>query len=657
VIYLLDEEKQVLVQKAAYGGKNPTEFTILEPLQIPIGQGIVGQVARTAVAEIIADTSQDPRYLQDDEMRYAELAVPIMLHEKVIGVIDTEHPEKDFYQEHHLEALKTIAAIGSSKIAQALADEEARKARLLQLEADNIRKLDQLKSQFFANISHEFRTPLHLILAPLRKKEEDISLDEMGMMERNAHRLLRLVNQLLDLAKVEVGILQLELQKGNIIQLLQQIVYSFVPLAQNKQITYQVDIPDRDLIVSFDPDKLEKIVYNLLSNAIKFTPSGGKVTFHAAIESTSRLRLVVSDTGLGVPEHLQDKIFDRFYQVDGTQTRAFEGTGIGLALTKELVELCRGTISLNSLDGRGSSFEVVLPLDYVNSAASPALQLSHYPLSLPDAPAHFPEVVVQTQPDAPNHRPSLLLVEDHEELKAYLKQQLAGTYTISLASNGEEGFRVAKETLPDLIISDIMMPGADGLSFTKKLKEDPLTSHIPVILLTAKDDLQSRKAGFELGAEQYLVKPFEISELQARISSLLSQRSRLQKKYSREVLLQPTATTIPDREAEFLEQAMAIVEAHIMDEDFTVESFQQHIGMSRMQLHRKIKALTDQSAGEFIRSIRLKKAAGLLQQSGMQVAEAAYLSGFNHLSYFAKCFKETFGVSPSAYQEAHAQKA
>jgi DNA-binding response OmpR family regulator len=411
-----------------------------------------------------------------------------------------------------------------------------------------------------------------------------------------------------------------------------------------------VDIPDRDLIVSFDPDKLEKIVYNLLSNAIKFTPSGGKVTFHAAIESTSRLRLVVSDTGLGVPEHLQDKIFDRFYQVDGTQTRAFEGTGIGLALTKELVELCRGTISLNSLDGRGSSFEVVLPLDYANSAASPALQLNHYPLSLPDAPAHFPEAAVQTLPDAPDYRPSLLLVEDHEELKAYLKQQLAGTYTISLASNGEEGFTVAKETLPDLIISDIMMPGVDGLSFTKKLKEDPLTSHIPVILLTAKDDLQSRKAGFELGAEQYLVKPFEISELQARISSLLSQRSRLQKKYSREVLLQPTATTIPDREAEFLEQAMAIVEAHIMDEDFTVESFQQHIGMSRMQLHRKIKALTDQSAGEFIRSIRLKKAAGLLQQSGMQVAEAAYLSGFNHLSYFAKCFKETFGVSPSAYQ-------
>ncbi|MBC7922454.1 MAG: tetratricopeptide repeat protein [Ferruginibacter sp.] len=651
VIYLLEDEPPVLVQKAAFGTKNPRDYAILEPLVIPLGQGIVGSVALSGKAERIADTSLDARYLVDDQRRFSELAVPLVLRDKVIGVIDSEHPAKGFFNERHQEALQTIAAICSGKIARVRADEEVRKATLAQLEADHLKKMDGIKSRFFANISHEFRTPLHLILAPLQKKGEAISPEERGMMERNAHRLLRLVNQLLDLAKAEVGMLQLDLQQEDITHFLHHLAHSFKPLADNKGIRYRIDVPHRELIVGFDADKLEKIGYNLLSNAIKFTPSGGEVTVQAIIESDDRLRLVVSDSGPGVPQHLQPQIFDRFYQVDSSPTRAFEGTGIGLALTKELVELCQGSISLNSPSGNGSSFVVHLPL----TAADPAHAGQPFAETVTRLPLNDPgwvagQVGVAPTDDADDDaKPTVLLVEDHPELRHYLKQQLAGAFQVVLATQGEEGLQVAKKIVPDLIITDLMMPVMDGITLTRHLKEDSLTSHIPVLMLTAKDDVASKKRGFEEGAEQYLVKPFVIGELVARINSLLTQRNRLRIKYSREVILQPTAVTIPDREAEFLEKTMAIINEHLMDDRFTVETLQKKIGMSRMQLHRKLKALTDQSTSDFIRFIRLKRAADLLRQPGMPVAEAAYLSGFSHLSYFSKCFKDQFGVLPSDY--------
>ncbi|MGA0557797.1 ATP-binding protein [Larkinella sp. VNQ87] len=647
VIYLLNEEDTALVQKAAYGNKNPEDYAILNPLMIPLGEGIVGSVAQTGRPEIIADTTQDTRYILDDEMRHAELAVPLLFQNKVIGVIDSEHPEKGFFKPYHLDALQMIAAICSSKIAQALADEESKKARMLQLEADHIRQLDRVKSQFFANISHEFRTPLQLILAPLQKRGS-LSPEETHMMERNANRLLRLVNQLLDLAKAEMGMLTLHGQRGNLIGFLRQTAHSFQPMADARKLRYRIDLPTSDWVAMFDRDKLEKIIYNLLSNAVKFTPPGGQVRFWAGVEPQTGLRLVVSDTGIGIPESLQNRIFDRFYQIDPSQTRAFEGSGLGLALTKELVELHKGSIQVASQSESGSTFEVWLPMPVEPMPETDGMG-EPTTLSAPDLPLTTPGPSAEEPPTEADDKPTLLLVEDHTELNDYLRQQLADRFRVVQARQGDEGLQVARRVVPDLIISDVMMPVMDGFSMTRHLKEDDLTSHIPVILLTAKDDVDSRKEGFEGGAEQYLAKPFALDELVARINSMLTQRDLLRKKYSREVMLQPTGTPIRDREAEFLEKIMQIINEHMADDAFSVEGLQREMGMSRMQLHRKLKALTDQSASDFIRSIRLQRAADLLQQPGIPIAEAAYLSGFQHLSYFSKCFKEQFGMLPSEF--------
>jgi signal transduction histidine kinase/DNA-binding response OmpR family regulator/tetratricopeptide (TPR) repeat protein len=653
VIYLLNDGQTALIQKAAYGNKNPEAYSILNPIVIPLGKGIVGTVAQTGRPEIIADTTQDPRYVVDDEQRYAELAVPLLLHNKIIGVIDSEHPEKGFFQEHHLEALQTIAAICSSKIAQAMADEEAKKARILQIEADYSKKLDRVKSQFFANISHEFRTPLQLILAPLQKRDT-ISPEETHMMERNANRLLRLVNQLLDLAKAEMGMLTLNPQRGHLISFLRQTAQYFQPMAVSKNLQYQIDLPDTEWVAAYDWDKLEKIVYNLLSNAIKFTPAGGQVTLRADVTPETGLRLEVRDTGIGMPASLQTRIFDRFYQIDPSQTRAFEGSGLGLALTRELVELCEGSIQVESRPESGSKFVVTLPLKAEASQHADGLNMV-LPASFAGQPVDLAAtktglLVANEQAEiSGDDKLTLLLVEDHPELNDYLRQQLTSRFRVVQAMQGDEGLKIARSVIPDLIISDVMMPVMDGFSLTRHLKEDDLTSHIPVILLTAKDDVNSRKEGFDGGAEQYLAKPFALDELVSRINSLLTQRDLLRKKYSREVVLQPTGAPIQDREAEFLEKIIRIIDEHIAEEAFSVEALQREMGMSRMQLHRKLKALTDQSASEFIRYIRLQRAADLLQQPGIPIAEAAYRSGFYHLSYFSKCFKEQFGTLPSEF--------
>ncbi|MGB3587666.1 MAG: ATP-binding protein, partial [Tunicatimonas sp.] len=627
---------------------------IHEPIEIPVGQGIVGSVAQRGEVEVVNDTSDDERYIVDDDSRLSELAVPIKHQGKVIGVIDSEHSEKNFYSDYHLKALKTITAICASKIAQAQADERTHQAEEAQREAEQIKAMDLMKSRFFANISHEFRTPLHLILGPLRgHQDEPIPPHELGMMQRNAHRLLRLVNQLMDLSKLEVGELRLEYQQADVFEFLRAIADSFIPLAQEKPITFQVDIPIRPAPLKFDPDKLEKIVYNLLSNAIKFTPPDGTVSFHASIDSEHQLRLSVSDTGLGIPNHLQDKIFDRFYQVDGSNTRAFEGTGIGLSLVKELTDLHGGSITLDSANRQGTTFVVLLPLlaaegDWVED------------LSVPKGIVLQPidkEEDQLSEVSSSEGLPQLLLVEDTPDLRRYILHHLSGQYQIQEAVHGKEGWETAIEQVPDIIITDVMMPEMDGVELTHRLKNDERTSHIPIVMLTARDDTATKRAGFQTGADQYLTKPFDIAELHDRLQSLLKQRNRLREKYGREVTLRPSDVTVNDHDATFLEKCLRTVEENLSESEFGVEQMQREIGMSRMQLHRKLKALTNQSTTEFIRDVRLQKAAQMLEQNGVQVAEVAYEVGFNHLSYFAKSFKEKFGLSPSEFaksrQEIH----
>jgi signal transduction histidine kinase/DNA-binding response OmpR family regulator len=651
VIYLLDESRGMLVQKAAYGTKNPGNFDIHDPIELPLGTGIVGAVAKSGRAEIVNDTTTDSRYVVDDEARHSELAVPLMIHDRVIGVIDSEHPQKNFYTQYHLDALNTIASICASKISQAQADEKTTKAREAQQEADQIKKLDQLKSQFFANISHEFRTPLNLILAPLQKKQT-IPMAEIEMMDRNAKRLLRLVNQLLDLAKLEVGLLKPEVRNINVFHFVSEIANSFIPMAEAKEINYQIDIPERDHVGYVDPDKLEKIVYNLLSNAFKFTPIGGKVDFSITIQQSDQLMIVVSDSGIGIPEDLKDNIFKRFYQVDGSSTRAFEGSGIGLALTKELIDLLDGRIEVTSTEGKGTTFSVLIP-------TWKSMDDDKEEVAFPEINSYFLESAsvlhnVEGLDEMGSELPLVLMVEDNADLRTYVKKELSHHFNVIEATNGQEGIALAVKRVPDLIVTDIMMPVMDGVTMTQHLRDDDRTSHIPIILLTARDDGDTKIKGFETGAEQYVVKPFEIAELLARMNSLLAQRERLRSKFSREMVLQPSDVVVNNRDAVFLESIIKIIEDNLNQDSFTVEDLQREIGMSRMQLHRKLKALTNQSASDFIRNIKLKRAAQILRQPGIQIAEAAYLSGFTHLSYFSKCFKEQYGVLPSEYTKVTA---
>ena len=656
VVYLLDESEGVLIQKAAYGTKNPEAFVIHNPLRIPLGKGIVGSVAQSGIAEIVDDSSKDPRYIVDDEARFSELAVPLINQNKVIGVIDSEHPEKHFFKQYHLDSLTTIAAICSSKISQANADSAARKAKEAQVEAEQIKKMDALKTQFFANVSHEFRTPLNLILAPLRKNRYPIPAWEVEMMGRNATRLLRLVNELLDLAKIEVGLVTVANQAINVAKFVSEIAQTFIHLADAKKIAFKIDVQERDLVAVVDPEKLEKIVYNLLSNAFKFTPTGEAVSIQVIKDSAGTFSISVKDTGIGIPDHLKEKVFDRFYQVNSSQTRPYEGTGIGLSLTKELVGLMNGSILIRNNEKKGCVFKVCLPVGIDSDQLQDIVEA--FPSELIQSRSYFENLAsigsdgeLQT-PVYSDNLPIVMVVEDNNDLRRYIRTQICNEFNVMEAPNGLAGLRLAQEKIPDLIITDIMMPEMDGVTMTMNIRQDERTSHIPVILLTARDDHETKLKGFETGAEQYLVKPFEIDELLARIKSLLAFNERLKKKFSQIITLAPEDVVIEDRDAVFLTKLVKIVENNIDNESFTVENLQNEIGMSRMQLHRKLKALTNQSANDFIRSIRLKRAAQILQQPGIQVSEAAYRSGFNHLSYFSKCFKDQFGVLPSDYYKA-----
>ena len=571
------------------------------------------------------------------------------------------------------------------------------------VEAKNLQELDHLKSRFFAGISHEFRTPLTLISGPVKQllsgEFKGNIQEQYRMILRNCNRLLRLVNQLLDLSKLESGKITLQAYPQDIVSLTRQLTMTFESLASVRDIELQFTGPEEPVKVYLERQHYEKIIINLLSNAFKFTPDGGKIQVAVAVGSSippgtgesaqrgirdawsverrarsemsssihpesireaSRIKdfveIRVGDTGIGIPAEDLPHIFNRFYQA-GDAHADTPGSGIGLALTKELVELHHGEIRVVSEVGKGSIFIVRLPLGKAHLNAEFGIrnaeldeEVIHLDTdkSTRSASSRDSQVPSHSALRTP-HSAIVLIVEDNPDMRAYIRDFLMQFYDVVEAADGEEGLAKAAKTHPDMIISDVMMPNMDGFQFCEKIKTDPRTSHIPVILLTARASGESKIEGLETGADDYLTKPFDAKELRVRISNLIEQRRKLRERFRREIIVQPGDITVTSIDEKFLQRAISIVEANISESDFNIDQFCSKIGMSRRTLNRKLRALTGLSTNEFIRLLRLKRAGQLLRNKSATIVEIAYQVGFNNPSYFAECFRKQFGKSPSEY--------
>jgi signal transduction histidine kinase/CheY-like chemotaxis protein/AraC-like DNA-binding protein/streptogramin lyase len=546
-----------------------------------------------------------------------------------------------------------------------------------QREAKRIKELDSLKTQLYTNITHEFRTPLTVILGMARQVASNPAehlKNGTDMIIRNGESLLKLVNEMLDLSKLETGKMNLQLETSNVIQFLNYIVESFNSLAesQHKQLHFLSTLDS--LVISYDPEKLRQIIANLLSNAIKFTPEKGNIYLSIHDEKIPgdplalTLVIKVKDTGIGIPESQQQHIFERFYQLDNSQTRKMDGTGIGLSLTKELVKLMDGTIEVKSPPtgaSKGTEFTVSLPVRRQLDAED-QLQ-KNIPVIIGNNVSKSLMHEEHVSYTVSNDKPLILLVEDNADVVAYTASCLPD-YRLAVGKDGQEGFDIARELIPDLIITDVMMPHVDGFEMCRRLRKDEHTSHIPIVMLTARAGIESRIEGFEQGADAYLEKPFHKEELLIRIKKLLELRTSLQQFYSKraginasgltgneqdETLAATIAPAVNPAADVFIQKLSAIIEEHINDEAFTVEQLCRKIFMSHSQLHRKLDALTGCSPNKFIRMIRLKKAIELLKDPSRSITSIAMECGYSDSGYFARVFKQEYGMTAQEWRNGN----
>lgn len=523
--------------------------------------------------------------------------------------------------------------------------------------AQKLEEVDNIKSRFFANISHEFRTPLTLILGPaeqiLGNHADEVAKKNAGLIKKNANNLLNLINQLLDLSKLDSGSLRLKTSKQNIIPWIKGIVMSFESLATINSIKLNLNLPDKELMVYFDKDKLKTILNNLLSNAFKFTSPNGEIEISLKETLDNNVEIKLRDTGIGISETELPKIFDRFYQVNSAHNREHGGSGIGLSLVKELVELHHGSISVDSKPGVGTEFKIILPLgkEHLKSGEIVEAENMIENEKLVIDKSDFVHSSVNNHSEVINYfnKNIILVVDDNDDVREFIKDSLGDEYHYEEAANGIEGIKKAEEVIPDLIVSDVMMPKMDGNEMTRKLKTDQKTSHIPIILLTARFGQENRIEGLETGADDYLTKPFDAKELHIRINNLINLRKKLQEIYNADKLaaLPRGKNKLKGIDAQFMDRILKVIEEHISEEEFTIENFGNEVGMSRSQMFRKIKALTGKSCSVYLRSVRLAKAKLMLQNHEANISEIAYSVGFSSPSYFAHCFKEEFGFAPS----------
>ena len=543
------------------------------------------------------------------------------------------------------------------------------------LEAEQLRELDRARSRLFANVSHEFRTPLTLTMGPLDDLRAGLHgplspavAEQVDLARRNAWRVLGLINEILELARAESGLLTLELKRLEFAQFVTSIAQTFRPLADRKAITFDVHTPAEPVMVYGDPDLLDRAVSNLLSNAFKFTPDGGAVRVAVTADDTSA-RLTVRDSGPGIPAADLPLIFDRFHRASTAATQP--GTGIGLALAKELIVLHGGSITVESDEGFGSLFTVTLRRGRAHLAPEQVADDSAAFTWTPRGAAALPFLPPASSPDAPNETvdagatrdddvTTVLVVDDNAEVRAYVKQHLAPRYRVLEAANGQQGVEVARRLLPDLVLSDVMMPVMDGYALCRALKTDPETDFIPVILLTARAEAEDKLAGLTEQADDYLTKPFDVRELLARIANIVAMRRRLRERFASASVTAPltihaSPVDVEPADRKFLDQVRASIEAHLADDSFTVERLATDVAQSRGNLHRRLRDLVGESPSDLIRRVRLERAAQLLESNAGSVAEVAYAVGFKSVAHFSNAFNEMHGVRPSVWRASRAE--
>jgi len=561
-------------------------------------------------------------------------------------------------------------------------------------QAEKLRELDDLKSQFFANVSHELRTPLTLTLGPLQDALDgrfgplrpDLA-QQIELAQRNAQRLLGLVDQLLDVARINAGRLEIQLRRGDLAAVVRQRVEAFLPLAERRGIELSLAAPAERVGAWFDEVQIEKVLDNLLGNALKFTPRGGRVSvaFVNSVEASpgGQVGVSVRDSGPGIPAGQRERIFERFYQVEATARRRWPGAGIGLALARQLADLHGGAITVESTEGAegsGACFTVFLwreeqrlPAELAGRAVLPAGDAGPRdqrpygtptrPLALPTETPHEPlrlHAPAGETREADDERTTVLVVDDHQDVRAYIRRHLEPEYRVVEAADGLAGLEAARRRVPDLVVSDVMMPGLDGNALLRKLREDPELELVPVVLLTARASPESRIQGFREGVDDYLVKPFDPRELKARVANLIAGRKRwlarfaaVPGKMAKPQALQVSEINVTSADKAFLARVQGAVEERLGDSELTVENLAEALACDRSYLLRKLRALTGETPSGLIRSLRLQRAEQLLRAGAGSVSEVAYGVGFKSVAHFSNAFQEQFGERPSAFAARH----
>jgi CheY-like chemotaxis protein/AraC-like DNA-binding protein/nitrogen-specific signal transduction histidine kinase len=527
--------------------------------------------------------------------------------------------------------------------------------RLKEIEKERIRELEQIKTSFFTNISHELRTPLTLIISPIEKyflKNTSLPKEQIGRLQsihQNAQKLLRLINQLLDLSKIEAGKQHPIIAKHDMISQLLHIVQGFETYAQQKQISLKYEFPVDSLWVYYDADILEKCLSNLLSNAFKHTPEDGKIGVileldQVFVDGKSQVRKVVLkvlDTGRGISEAHLPHIFDRFYQIPDAVHVV--GTGVGLSLCKELMLLHRGDVQVTSVLGEGSVFTLQFPVDL--AAFEPTWLQTVWQSSYQTVEG---ELLVHGKIE--QEKPILLVVDDHAEMREFIGEIFDSRFQVIYADRGEDALEQANIYLPDLVITDWMMPGMSGVNLCRALRQNPKTNHIPIVILTSKSSQESQIEGMQSGADDFISKPFNADILEIRVNTLLEAKDRLRKNWQKQMIHQELSEgKMPIFEDAFLVKATQLIIDHLGDPDFDVEDLEKGLDMSKMQLYRKLKNLTSLAGNEFIRSIRLQQAKILLETAQLNISEIAYQVGFNDPAYFTRAFKKQYGRTPKSF--------